>query len=132
MTMPKRYIRTLDGRLVAVPMPAPATPEVEPVEEAVEAIEPKGDDGVSDLFEGYKKEDITDLFEAEEESEVSEEDVLGEGEPEAALTEEDEEYLFGVKEKDVVEEPPKPPKPKLRRTVKRFPPPPTTLGEMRP
>ena len=95
MTTPTRYIRTPDGRLVAVPTPAPDTPEVEPVEEAaVEAIEPKGD-GISDLFQGYKKEEMSDLFEAEEETEVTEEDVMGE-DPEAGLTEEDEEALFGA------------------------------------
>lgn len=128
MTMPTRYVRGPDGQIVAVPEP------VVPVEE-VEEEEPEGEgDGISDLFETPKREDVSDVFEVSEETEVSPEDVLGEDEPDPELTEEDEDALFGVSEADVMgeaPEPPKPQKPKLRRTIKRFPPPPTTLGGMR-
>jgi len=109
MTTP-RYIRTPDGKLVAVPTPITPPEEVEEVEEAEE-----------------EKDELSDVFE------VTEEDVLGKDEDNIPqeLTEEDEDDLFGVPEPDAVEEPPKPKKPKLRRTIKRFPPPPTTLGGMR-
>ena len=122
MTMPlRKYVRTPDGRVVVVPTPAPPPEKVEEEER----------DGVSDLFEGPKKDDVSDLVEVSEETEVSAEDVIGGEEENPELTEEDEDYLFGVLEVDVVGEPPKPPKPKFRRTIKRYPPPPTTLGGMR-
>lgn len=123
MTMPTRYVRGPDGRLVAVPTP------ISPPEK--EAIEEEEEDGISDLFEGPKKEDMSDLVDTSDETEVSEEDVMGEEEEGPELTEEDEDDLFGVSEEDAMEELPRPPKPKIRRTIKRYPSPPTTLGGMR-
>lgn len=107
MTTP-RYVRGPDGQLVAVPEPVSPPEEVEEVEEE-------------------EKDELGDVFE------VTEEDVMGKEEDNIPqeLEEEDEDWLFGVSEPDAVEEPPKPKKPKLRRTIKRYPPPPTTLGGVR-
>ena len=123
MTLP-RYIRTPDGRLVAVPMSITPPEEVEPITlpEPEEEVEPR-DDGFSDILdvteedvmgtEGValpEEEDNDDLFS------VPEEEDMGD--------------LFGVSEADAMEYPPKPKKPKIRRTTKYYPPP-TTLGGMR-
>ena len=124
------YIRTPDGRLVAIPTP------VTPLEEETE--EEEGDD-LSDLFEVPKTGDLSDLMDASGETEVSEEDVIGGDadmsedllESDAEMTEEDEEDLFGVSEADVMGYKPKPRKPKIMRTTKYYPPPLTTLGGMR-
>lgn len=125
MTLPTRYVRGPDGQVIAVPEPITPPEEVEE-----EETEGEGD-GISDLFEGYKREEVSDVFEATEETEVTPEDVLGEDEPDPELTEEDEDYLFGVGEpEEVVQKPQRPQKPKFRRIVKPSPPP-TTLGGMR-
>lgn len=102
MTMPTRYIRGPDGQLVAAP-------GLEPVEEEeVEEEEVEEEDDTADLFEGVEG-----------------------NQGEQYLTEEDEDDLFGVSEPRDEIEPQKPSKPKIRRTIKRYPSPPTTLGGMR-
>jgi len=124
MTMPTRYIRTPDGRLVAVPAPVTPPEEVEPtiLPGPEEEVEPR-DDGFSDILD------------------VTEEDIVG-TEGVALPEEEDNEDLFSVPEEDMgglfpgvseeeTGESPKPKKPKIRRTTKYYPPPSTTLGGMR-
>ena len=124
MTMPVRYVRGPDGQLVAVPAPIPSPEEVEPITppEPEEEVEPR-EDGFSDILD------------------VTEEDIVG-TEGVALPDEEDNEDLFSVPEEDMgglfpgvseeePVEPPKPQKPKFRRVVKPYPPPPTTLGGMR-
>ena len=129
MTLP-RYIRTPDGRLVAVPTSITPPEEVEPITlpEPEEEVEPR-DDGFSDILdvteedvmgtEGValpEEEDNEDLFGVPEEEEDEEEGING---------------LFGVSEEEAMEYQPKPKKPKIRRTTKYYPPPPTTLGGIR-
>ena len=108
MTMPG-YIRTPDGKLVAMPTPVPAPEEVE------EEVEEEG-----------TRDEVSDILD------VTEEDVMGtDGDnPPQELDDEDMEDLFGVSEEDIMGYPPKPKKPKIRRTTKYYPPP-TTLGGMR-
>jgi len=127
MTTP-RYVRMPDGRLVAVPTPVPPPEAVEPITppepEVEEEAEPR-DDGFSEILD------------------VTEEDIIG-TEGVALPEEEDNEDLFGVPEEEDMgglfgvsepeeesTKPPKPKKPKIRRTTKYYPPPPTTLGGMR-
>jgi len=117
MTMPTRYVRTPDGRLVAVPAPVAPTEEVEPTPE--EEVEPR-DDGFSDILD------------------VTEEDIIGtegvalpeeedNGDLFSVPEEEDDGDLFGVSEADAMEYPSKPKKPKIMRTTKYYPPPPGSV-----
>lgn len=131
MTTP-RYIRMPDGRLVAVPTPVVSPPEeVEPTilpepeerEEPEEEVEPR-DDGFSDILD-VTEEDIIGTEGVALPEEEDNEDLFGVSE------EEDMSDLFGVSEEEAMEYPPKPKKPKIRRTTKYYPPPPTTLGGMR-
>ena len=154
MTMPTRYVRGPDGKIVAVPAPIVPPEEVEPTpEEEVEEREEPREDGFSDILdvteediigtEGValpEEEDTSDLFDVEKATKVSPGDVIGGGDPDmsddvlespAEITEEDMGNLFGVKEEEAMEYPPKPKKPKIRRTTKQYPIPPTTLGGMR-
>jgi len=120
MTMPTRYVRTPDGRLVAVPAPVAPTEEVEPTPE--EEVEPR-DDGFSDILD-VTEEDIIGTEGVALPEEEDNEDLF-------SAPEEDTSDLFGVNEEEAMEYPPKPKKPKIRRTTKYYPPPPTTLGGMR-
>lgn len=109
MTMPPRYVRTPDGRLVAVPAPVVPPEEVEEVEEVEEEPSERGA-----------------VDEAAEMTEVSEEDVLGK--PEDNLDqEEDLSDLFEVGDimGDAPEQPqrPKPKRRLIRRTNRRYLPP---------
>ena len=128
MTTP-RYIRTPDGRIVAVPAPVTPLEEVEPITppepEVVEEAEPR-DDGFSDVLD-VKEEDIIGSEGVALPEEEDNEDLF------SVPEEEDMGDLFGVREEEVMEYPPKPkkPKPRFRRVVKPYPPPPTTLGGMR-
>lgn len=128
MTMPTRYVRGPDGRLVVAPAPViPPPEEVEPItppepEEEVEA-EPR-EDGFSDVLD-VTEEDIVGTEGVALPEEEDNEDLF-------EVPEEDTSDLFGVKEEEAMEYPPKPKKPKIRRTTKYYPPPPpTTLGGMR-
>ena len=124
MTMPTRYVRAPDGRLVAVPAP------ITPPEVAEPIILPEPEE------EGPREDGFSEILD------VTEEDIVG-TEGVALPDEEDNEDLFSVPEEDMgglfpgvseeepVESPPKPQKPKIRRTTKYYPPPPTTLGGMR-
>jgi len=126
MTTP-RYVRMPDGRLVAVPTPVTPPEAVEPITppepEVVEEAEPR-DDGFSDVLD-VTEEDIIGTEGVALPEEEDNEDLFGVPE------EEDMGDLFGVKEADAMEYPPKPKKPKIKRTGKYYPPPPTTLGGMR-
>lgn len=111
MTLPVRYVRGPDGRLVAVPTPITPPEEVEP-----EEVEEEG-----------SRDDVSDVLE------VSEDDVMGTDadNPRQELDDDDMEDLFGVSNEDIMGYPPKPKKTKIRRTTKYYPTPPTTLGGMR-
>jgi len=124
MTLP-RYIRTPDGRLVAVPMSITPPEEVEPITlpEPEEEVEPR-DDGFSDILD-VTEEDVMGTEGVALPEEEDNEDLFGVPE------EEDTGDLFGVSEADAMEYPPKPKKPQIRRTTKYYPPPPTTLGGIR-
>ena len=128
MTMPTRYVRTPDGRLVAVPTLITPPEEVEPITppvlgEVEEEVEPR-DDGFSDILD-VTEEDIVGTEGVALPEEEDNEDLFSVPEEEAG-------DLFGVKEEEAMEYPPKPKKPKIRRTSKYYPPPPpTTLGGMR-
>ena len=122
MTMPG-YIRTPDGKLVAMPTPVPAPERVE--EE--EAVAPR-DDGFSDILD-VTEEDVMGTEGVALPEEEENEDLFSV--PEEEDEEEGINSLFGVSEADAMEYPPKPQKPKFRRVVKPYPPPPTTLGGMR-
>jgi len=117
MTIP-RYIRTPDGRLVAVPTPI-SPPKVEPVEEREEPEEKAVETREEPRAREEGEDELSEVFE------VTEEDVLGKPEDNIPqeLTEEDEEYLFGVSEPDAVEEPPKPKRKLFRRTRRPYSPP---------
>ncbi len=126
MTMPVRYVRGLDGQLVAVPMPVSPPEEVEPIT----PLEPEGEVEAEPREDGFS--DVLD---------VTEEDIIG-TEGVALPEEEDNEDLLEAPEEDLgglfpgvseepVEVPSKPKKPKIRRTTKYYPLPPTTLGGMR-
>ena len=122
MTMPG-YIKTPDGKLVAMPTPVPAPERVE--EE--EVVAPR-DDGFSDILD-VTEEDVMGTEGVALPEEEDNEDLFSVSE------DEDEEEgindLFGVSEEEAMEYPPKPKKPQIRRTTKYYPPPPTTLGGMR-
>ena len=124
MTLP-RYIRTPDGRLVAVPMSITPPEEVEPITlpEPEEEVEPR-DDGFSDILD-VTEEDVMGTEGVALPEEEDNEDLFGVPE------EEDTGDLFGVSEADAMEYPSKPKKPQIRRTTKQYPPPPTTLGGIR-
>jgi len=128
MTTP-RYVRTPDGRLVAVPTPITPPEAVEPITppEPEEEVEPR-EDGFSDILD-VTEEDVMGTEGVALPEEEENEDLF------SVPEEEDEEDsingLFGVSEEEAMEYPPKPKKPKIRRTTKYYPPPPTTLGGMR-
>lgn len=121
MTMPRhiRYVRGPDGQLVAVPEPI-SPPE--PVPEEEEREEPR-EDGFSDILD-VTEEDIVGTEGVALPDEEDTEDLFSVPEEEGT------DDLFGVKEADAMEYPPKPKKPRIRRTTKYYPPP-TTLGGMR-
>lgn len=126
MTMPIRYTRTPDGRIVAVPAPVTPPEEVEPVTPLVpeEVKEEPREDGFSDVLD-VTEEDIIGTEGVALPEEEDNEDLF-------SVPEEDTSDLFpGVSEEEPVEAPSKPKKPKIRRTTKYYPPPPTTLGGMR-
>jgi len=124
MTLP-RYIRTPDGRLVAVPTSITPPEEVDPITlpEPEEEVEPR-DDGFSDILD-VTEEDVMGTEGVALPEEEDNDDLF------SVPEEEDTGDLFGVKEEEAMEYPPKPQKPKFRRVVKPYPPPPTTLGGMR-
>ena len=124
-----RYVRTPDGRLVAVPTSITPPEEVEPITppEPEEEVEPR-DDGFSDLLD-VTEEDVMGTEGVALPEEEENEDLFSV--PEEEDEEEGINSLFGVSEADAMEYPPKPQKPKFRRVVKPYPPPPTTLGGMR-
>ncbi len=127
MTTPTRFVRGSDGRLVAIPTPVSPPEEVEPVTlpvpEEVEG-EPR-EDGFSDILD-VTEEDIIGTEGVALPEEEDNEDLF-------SVPEEDTSDLFGVREEEAMgeSEQPRRPKPKFRRVVKPFPPPPTTLGGMR-
>ncbi len=111
----QRFVRMPDGEVVEVPEPvSPPEPEQQ-----------RQDDDMSDIAD-VTNEDIMGVGldnSVDDLVEVTEEDVMGEPD--------EEDDLFGVPEPDTTESRPIPQKPRLRRTTKQFPPPPTTLGGMR-
>ena len=119
MTMPTRYVRTQDGRLVAVPTPAPEpiVPEEEEVEDRFAAPQ---QEGFVPAPESRVRDDLDEL-------EVTDEDILGK--PEDNLDQfEDMSDILDVSNEDIMGYPEQPrrPAPKrrlIRRTSRPYYPP---------
>ncbi len=120
MTTP-RYVRGPDGQLVAVPAPITPPEEVEPITPLEPEVEESPrDDGFSDILD-VTEEDVLGTEGVALPDEEDNEDLF------SVPEEEDMGDLFGVKEPEDEEYPPKPKKPKIRRTTKQYPPPPGSI-----